>query len=113
MAPGDLVAVFGANLLDDPAQRPGYEALADTGERRPFECVGEPAEIHAAFTLLADQAAWRDAAVVAALTPQARRATAGTDVSALFAPSRDHDVPAPYFEAISRLMSAPAVRAAR
>lgn len=106
-----LVAIFGADLLADPVQIGGYEALIDTGERRPFECIGEPAEIMAAFTLLGP--GWRDAAVVAELLPRARRGVAGVDVDALFAASPDHAVPGPYLEAIDRLMSAAAARAPR
>jgi hypothetical protein len=64
-APADLEAVFGGDLLDDPAQYDGFALLAATGGHKPFECVGEETETVAAFRMLAEQPAWRDHAVVA------------------------------------------------
>ncbi len=55
-----LLEIFGANLLDDPAQLPGFLALLGEGAHKPFECVGEEQESRLAFHLLAQQAAWQD-----------------------------------------------------
>lgn len=61
-----LVAIFGRNLLDDPEQRPGYDALLEfDGQHKPFECVGEAAESRAAMAFLATRPDWREDAVVA------------------------------------------------
>jgi hypothetical protein len=67
--PASLVAVFGRDLLDDPAQVDGFAALAAIGGHKPFECVGEEEESAAALRCLAASPAWADHAVVAALAP--------------------------------------------
>jgi hypothetical protein len=59
-----MVAIFGANLLQDEAQLPGYRALLGIGSHKPFECVGEIEESQAAVLRLAELAPWRDAVVV-------------------------------------------------
>jgi hypothetical protein len=64
MSPAALQEIFGANLLDEPAQHDGFYALLGEGASKPFECVGEVAESIAAFRLLAQAPRWRDAAVV-------------------------------------------------
>jgi hypothetical protein len=63
--PDQLRAIFGGDLLDDPAQYDGFALLAATGGHKPFECVGEETETVAAFRLIAADPAWRDHAVVA------------------------------------------------
>ncbi|MEO7262613.1 MAG: hypothetical protein ABI047_15360 [Jatrophihabitantaceae bacterium] len=59
-----LVAIFGANLLTDEAQLPGYRALLGIGSPKPFECVGEIEESQAAVVRLGELAPWREAVVV-------------------------------------------------
>ena len=60
-----LVSIFGRNLLDDPAQLPGYDALLEYRDHKPFECVGEGSESRAAMAALARRPEWREDAVVA------------------------------------------------
>ncbi len=60
-----LVAIFGRNLLDDPAQVPGYDALLEYRDHKPFECVGEGRESRAAMAALARRPEWREDAIVA------------------------------------------------
>ena len=48
-----LVGIFGRNLLDDPAQTGGYDALLEYQDHKPFECVGEGRESRAAMAALA------------------------------------------------------------
>ena len=60
-----LVAIFGRNLLDDPAQVPGYDALLEYQDHKPFECVGEGRESRAALAALAKRPEWREDAIVA------------------------------------------------
>jgi len=59
-----LVGIFGRNLLDEPAQIPGYDALLEYREHKPFECVGEGSESRAAFAALTHSPAWREDALV-------------------------------------------------
>ena len=60
-----LVAIFGRNLLDDPAQVPGYDSLLEYQDHKPFECVGEGRESRAAMAALARRPEWREDGIVA------------------------------------------------
>lgn len=59
-----LVGIVGRNLLDDPAQIPGYDALLEFQDHKPFECVGEGRESRAAMATLAQRPEWLEDAVV-------------------------------------------------
>jgi hypothetical protein len=59
-----LVGIFGRNLLDDAEQIPGYDALLEYRDHKPFECVGEGRESRAAMMDLAARSEWREDAVV-------------------------------------------------
>ncbi|MCL6619825.1 MAG: endonuclease domain-containing protein [Thermomonas hydrothermalis] len=59
-----LVGIFGRNLLDDPAQIPGFDALLEYQDHKPFECVGEGRESRAALAALAQRPDWQEDAVV-------------------------------------------------
>ncbi|MCA1713835.1 MAG: bifunctional aspartate kinase/diaminopimelate decarboxylase [Gammaproteobacteria bacterium] len=59
-----LTAILGRNLLDDPAQTAGYDALLEYREHKPFECVGEGRESRAAMAALAQRPEWREDALV-------------------------------------------------
>ena len=60
-----LLQIFGRNLLDDDAQAPGFDALIEYRDHKPFECVGEASEARAAFAALAQRPEWREDALVA------------------------------------------------
>jgi hypothetical protein len=60
-----LLQIFGRNLLDDEAQAPGFDALIEYHDHKPFECVGEASEARAAFATLAVRPEWREDALVA------------------------------------------------
>ncbi len=59
-----LVSIFGRNLLDDPAQAGGYDALLEFQDHKPFECVGEGRESRAAMAALVQRPEWREDALV-------------------------------------------------
>lgn len=59
-----LMGIFGRNLLDDPAQTAGYDALLEYQDHKPFECVGEGRESRAAMAALTARAEWRSDALV-------------------------------------------------
>ena len=59
-----LVSILGRNLLDDPAQAAGYDALLEFQDHKPFECVGEGRESRAAMAALAARPEWREDALV-------------------------------------------------
>jgi UDP-N-acetyl-alpha-D-muramoyl-L-alanyl-L-glutamate epimerase len=70
MARDRLLAIFGGDLLDDPAQAQGFAELAGLEGHKPFECVGETGEAAAALLVVADRAEWRERAVVRHLAPR-------------------------------------------
>ena len=59
-----LVSIFGRNLLDDPAQAGGFDALLEYQDHKPFECVGEGRESRAAMAALTARPEWREDALV-------------------------------------------------
>jgi hypothetical protein len=59
-----LVGIFGRNLLDDPDQTAGFDALLEYRDHKPFECVGEGQESRAAMASLAQRPEWREDAIV-------------------------------------------------
>jgi hypothetical protein len=65
-----LLAIFGGDVLDDPAQIDGYRALAGLTGHKPFECVGETGEAAAALALLSLRWPWSETTVVKALEPE-------------------------------------------
>lgn len=59
-----LVGIFGRNLLDEPSQTAGFDALLEYGDHKPFECVGEGRESRAAMAALAQRPEWREDALI-------------------------------------------------
>ncbi|HST28564.1 MAG TPA: UDP-N-acetyl-alpha-D-muramoyl-L-alanyl-L-glutamate epimerase [Rudaea sp.] len=60
-----LLGIFGRNLLDDAALAPGFDALLEFHDHKPFECVGEGRESRAAMQALTQRPEWREDALVA------------------------------------------------
>jgi len=65
-----LLAIFGGDVLDDPAQIGGFRELAGLSGHKPFECVGETGEAAAALALLGLRWPWSETAVLRALEPE-------------------------------------------
>ena len=95
-----LVGIFGRNLLDDPAQTAGFDALLEYRDHKPFECVGEGRESRAAMAALATRPEWREDAIVARfareIAPQLGADEAPID--ALLVADDEHGIPAPLWE---------------
>lgn len=95
-----LVGIFGRNLLDDAGQIPGYDALLEYRDHKPFECVGEGKESRAAMTALAARPEWREDAVVARfareISPQLGDGEVG--VADLLSVDDEHGIPAPLWD---------------
>jgi len=90
-----LVTIFGRNLLDDPAQVAGFDALLEYQDHKPFECVGEGRESRAAMAALAQRPEWREDALVARfareIAPQLD--AAALPIEPLLVPDDEHRVP--------------------
>jgi UDP-N-acetyl-alpha-D-muramoyl-L-alanyl-L-glutamate epimerase len=70
MLPERLHQIFGADLLDEEEQLPGYEELVGLSGHKPWECVGEIAESAVAILSLAARPTWKDALIVKRLAPR-------------------------------------------
>ncbi|MFN3310362.1 MAG: UDP-N-acetyl-alpha-D-muramoyl-L-alanyl-L-glutamate epimerase [Thermomonas sp.] len=95
-----LVGIVGRNLLDDPAQIPGFDALLEYQDHKPFECVGEGRESRAAMAALAQRPDWREDAVVRRfareILPQLDAAELA--LPPLLAPEGEHRIPPALWE---------------
>ena len=95
-----LLAIFGRNLLDEPEQIPGFDALLEYQDHKPFECVGEGRESRAAMTALANSPSWREDAIVqrfaSEIMPQLDAAELA--VAPLLEPDAVHAIPAVIWE---------------
>lgn len=67
MAKDRLLAIFGKNLLDIPANEGSFRELAGLAGQKPWECVGEILEAAACLYTLTRHADWHEAAVVRAV----------------------------------------------
>jgi hypothetical protein len=77
MKPGELSAMFGADLLADADQAAGFADLLDDATK-PFECVQTTDEARAAIETLAASKEWSRHVVVVALADRAARRTRRT-----------------------------------
>ena len=68
-----LTEIFAVDPLDRPANLALYRELAGLAKHKPFECVGDYAEVAEALVDLMDDDAWCDDEVVAELTGQRPR----------------------------------------
>jgi len=91
-----LLAIFGRNLLDDATLAPGFDALLEYRDHKPFECVGEGRESRAALMALTQRPEWREDALVARfaeeIAPQLDRADLA--LAPLLQPAGEHFLPA-------------------
>ncbi|WP_024870376.1 UDP-N-acetyl-alpha-D-muramoyl-L-alanyl-L-glutamate epimerase [Pseudoxanthomonas suwonensis] len=97
-----LVRIFGRNLLDDAALAPGFDALLEYQDHKPFECVGEGRESRAAMAALAARAEWRADALVSrfAREIQPQLDAAELAIGPLLEVGGEHRVPAAVWERV-------------
>jgi hypothetical protein len=90
-----LLAIFGRNLLDDAALAPGFDALLEYRDHRPFECVGEGHESRAAMHFLAQRPEWREDALVARFAEEIQPQLGRGDLALapLLVPAPEHFLP--------------------
>jgi hypothetical protein len=90
-----LLRIFGRNLLDDISLAPGYDALLEYRDHKPFECVGEGGESRAAMYTLSQRPEWREDGLVARFAEQIlpQLDVAELALAPLLAPSAEHFLP--------------------
>jgi hypothetical protein len=90
-----LMAIFGRNLLDEPEQAGGFDALLEYQDHKPFECVGEGRESRAAMAALAALPTWREDALVARFREEILPLLDPGELplAPLLEPSDDHGIP--------------------
>ncbi len=103
-----LVGIFGRNLLDEPGNAAGFDALIEYRDHKPFECVGEGRESRAALAWLAASPVWREDALVARfrreILPQLD--TAELALEPLLQVADEHAVPPAIWERVGAAFSA-------
>jgi hypothetical protein len=103
-----LLQIFGHNLLDDEALAPGFDALIEYRDHKPFECVGEASEARAAFATLAARPEWREDALVARfrgdIAPQLDAARLA--LQPWLEPSGEHGIPPRFAGALDAIRGA-------
>jgi hypothetical protein len=92
LAPPEVAAILGADLLDDPGQENGFRALCRLGVDKPFECVGSVDESRAAMKALAALPGWREKHVVRTLAAELRDLEL-PDLQALLEARGAHSIP--------------------
>lgn len=95
-----LVGIFGRNLLDDPAQAGGFDALLEFQDHKPFECVGEGQESRAAMATLASRPEWKEDALVARFVREIQPQLTASDleIAPLLELDGEHRVPRALWE---------------
>ncbi len=98
----DITRIFGKDLLDDPQQTAGFDALLGIDAHKPFECVGEEAESHSAFVLLTRRSEWLDSQLVARYREKILPRLDNPDrlIKDYLTPIAMADIPSPYRQAI-------------
>ncbi len=86
-----VVAILGADLLDEPEQEAGFRALCELQADKPFECVGTVQESRALLSALRDHEDWRDALLVQKLAPLVPAQTPALET--LLVPGGPHAIP--------------------
>ncbi len=90
-----LLGIFGRNLLDDAALAPGFDALLEYRNHKPFECVGEGRESRAAMYALSQRPEWREDALVVRFVEEIAPQIDSGDLALaqLLVPSPEHFLP--------------------
>jgi len=97
-----LVGILGRNLLDDPEQAGGYDALLEYQDHKPFECVGEGRESRAAMAALAQRPEWREDVLVRrfAREIQPQLDAGALAIEPLLVPEGEHRIPPALWETL-------------
>ncbi|MPY95966.1 MAG: hypothetical protein GEV08_23780, partial [Acidimicrobiia bacterium] len=83
-----VTAIMGRDVLDDPAQLPGFRELLGLAGERPFECVGTIEECRVALHLAAARPDHQTSCVVRTLAPEVH--VTAEQVRETFTPAAEH-----------------------
>lgn len=64
-----VVKIFGIDMFEDPKLFSTFDELFGRTGNKPFDCVGTPEEVQAAFCLIADRGQWQDSLLMQHLQP--------------------------------------------
>jgi hypothetical protein len=109
LSPGELRAIQGGDLLDDPAQEEGFRALCELGVDKPFECVGAAGESRAALAALGASDEWGRHHIVQSLLPDVLQA-GFPPLEDLLRPLGNHHYPPAIAAALERAAGIDALR---
>ncbi len=94
----ELISLIGQNPLNDLAQETGYLELLGLSGHKPFECVGEVTECRYAWTLLRQNPAWQNDALI-------QKIAVIQEQGDILTPSSDHLIPMEFQNAFDRFTS--------
>jgi len=97
-----LLNIFGRNLLDDAELIPGFDALIEYQDHKPFECVGEGRESRAALAALAARPEWQEDAIVQRFARDIRPQldVGELAIAPLLIPDAEHGIPPALWERV-------------
>lgn len=97
-----LCAIFGGDLLDDPALTADFDGLCGFLPVKPFECVGTPSELCAALWMTADRFQKAGRALPCLLRRFTEKAVR-TDDRPLLDWNDEHNIPAAFLPAVKEM----------
>jgi len=97
-----LLNIFGRNLLDEAELIPGFDALIEYQDHKPFECVGEGRESRAALAALAVRPEWQEDAIVQRFARDIRPQldAAELELAPLLSVAGEHGIPPTVWERV-------------
>lgn len=98
-----VAAMFDKDLFDDGALLPLYRELLGISGHKPFECVGTPEETAAAFAIIRKRGDFAGTAAMKMYEEELKIKPTDAQIDALFAPSGEHAIPAPFDTIIASL----------
>ena len=64
-----VIEIFGADMFNDPKLVSIFDELLGRSGIKPFDCVGTPEEVQAAFCLIAERGEWNDSSLMEYVLP--------------------------------------------
>ena len=99
----EVVGVFGKNLFEDAKLLPLYRELLGLTGQKPFECVGTPTEVQAAFLMAKNRGEFDGTPVMKMFLDESEPSVTNEDetIGEAMLPSDDHAIPADFLPLVS------------